>query len=236
MRRSRIRPDRRVIASAMRFGRPCRAAQRLLLAAAMLLAGLQAGCQSSQEERGMADSFYLNPYKDLGTLGRVALVELDNNSGYPQISSDLTEALFVALQKKQIFGLTIVDHDNPAWKGLQENLDSLQALRQLLAMREALKCNGMLVGTVTEYTPYPHMSIGIRLKLIDLTDGQLLWGLEQVWDGADRGIQKRIKRYFKEDLRSGFASLGEELVVVSPRNFGKFVAYEIAKTLDRNEN
>lgn len=227
--------DLHMTVSGVHRPRLARIARRLLVLTALSLAGLQGGCDSAQED-GMADAYYLNPYKDLSSLGRVALVELDNNSGHPRISADLTEALFVALQKEQIFGLTVVHQDNPAWRGLQENLDSLQALRQLLAMREALKCNGLLVGTVTEYTPYPHMSIGIRLKLLDLTDGQLLWGLEQVWDSSDRNIQRRIKRYFKDDLRTGFASLGEELVVVSPLRFGKFVAYEVAETLDREEN
>lgn len=217
-------------------GNAAPAARRaLLLAVVLASATLHGGCQSAQNVNGMAGSFYLNPYKDLNNLGRVALVELDNNSGHPQISADLTEALFVSLQKKQVFGLTIVRQDNPDWRGLQGNLDSLQAMRQLLAMRETLKCNGLLVGTVTEYTPYPHMSLGLRLKLLDLTDGQLIWGLEQVWDSSDRNIQKRIKHYFKDDLRTGFASLREELVVVSPLKFGKFVAYEVAETLERQE-
>jgi len=227
MYRSPIESDRRNTAPA---------ARRALLEAVLLawIASL-GGCESPQNGNGMAGSFYLNPYKDLTNLGRVALVELDNNSGHPQISADLTEALFVALQKKQVFGLTIVHQDNPDWRGLQENLDSLQAMRQLLAMRETLKCNGLLVGTVTEYTPYPHMSLGLRLKLLDLTDGQLIWGLEQVWDSSDRDIRKRIKQYFKNDLRTGVASLREELVVVSPLKFGKFVAYEVAETFDREE-
>jgi len=191
------------------------------------------GCQSPLNGSGMSDSYYINPYKDLNTLGRVALVELNDDSGYPTISADVTKALFVALQKKQIFGVTVVPHDDPEWRGLQENLDSLQALQKLLTMRETLKCNGLLVGTITEYQPYPRMAIGLRLKLLDLTDGQLLWGFEQVWDTADRNIEKRIKAYFHDELRSGVASLREELVVVSSLKFAKFVAYEVAKTLDR---
>lgn len=231
----RVESDLPEIVVAARPAWSRRTGQRLLLVATLLLAALQGGCESVQEGNGMAGSFYLNPYKDLSNLGRVALVEFDNSSGHPQISADLTEALFVALQKNQVFGLTVVHQDNPAWRGLQENLDSLQALRQLLAMREALKCNGLLVGTVTEYSPYPHMSVGLRLKLLDLTDGQLVWGLEQVWDSGDRDIQRRIKRYFKDDLRTGVASLREELVVVSPLRFGKFVAYEVAETLNPKE-
>lgn len=197
------------------------------------LTALVGGCASNQNNDGMADSFYLNPYKDLANLGRVALVELDNKSAYPKISADLTDALFVALQKRQIFGLSVVRQDDPTWRSLQENLDSLQGLRQLLTMREALNCNGLLVGTITEYQPYPRLSIGLRLKLIDLTDGQLLWGLEQVWDTADASIRRRIQQYSKRELRSGSDPLQDEIVTISSLRFGRFVAYEVAETLDR---
>jgi hypothetical protein len=207
----------------------------LFLALACLLA-LAGGCETPLNGGGMSNSYYLNPYKDLHTLGRIALVEMDDNSGHPNISADITRALFVALQKKHIFGVTVVPHDHPEWQGLQENIDSLQALKNLLTMRETLKCDALLVGTITEYQPYPRMAIALRLKLIDLTDGQLLWGLEQVWDTADRNIEKRICDYFKDELRSGVASLREELVVVSSLKFGKFVAYEVARTLEWEPN
>lgn len=209
---------------------------RLGLASSIaLLLVLACGCESNQATNGMANSYYLNPHKDLTSLGRVALVELDNSSAYPAISADLTAALFVSLQKKQFFGLSVVPHDDPAWRGLQENLDSLQALKQLLAMRDALKCNAILVGTVTEYQPYPRMAVGLRLKLLDLTDGQLLWGLEQVWDSADASIRQRIRHYSSQELRSGSAPLQDEMVVISSLRFGKFIAYEVAETLDRNK-
>ncbi len=211
---------------------PCRVGFSLLVT---LLLALVCGCESNQANDAMANSFYLNPHKDLKTLGRVALVEFDNKSGYPTVSADLTEALFVALQKKQLFGLSVVHQDDPAWRGLQENLDSLQALKQLLAMRDALKCNGLLVGTITQYQPYPRMAVGLRLKLIDLTDGQLLWGLEQVWDSADASIRHRIQQYSSQELRSGSGSLQDEMVVISSLKFGKFIAYEVAETLERKK-
>lgn len=232
---SPIQSDRRGVRSVGLCAPSCRGGQVLLSLAALLLGVLLCGCESPQDNGGMVNSFYLNPYKNLGSLGRVALVELQDDSGHPKMSAELTEALFVAIQKKQLFGLAIVRQDNPEWKSIQENLDSLQALRQLLVIRDTLKCNAILVGTITEYTPYPHMSLGLRLKLLDLTDGQLIWGLEQIWDSSDRSIQKRIRRYFKEDLRSGSAPLQEELVVVSPLRFGKFAAYEVAETLIREQ-
>jgi len=202
----------------------------LLLLLATLVLGPVSGCESANNE-GMAGAYFLDSGKDLGSLGRVALVELDNTSAYPRISEEITQALYLEIQKQQLFGLAVVRQDDPAWRSLQENLDTLQAMRQLVVLRETLRSNGLLLGTVTQYQPYPHMVIALRLKLLDLTDGQLIWATEQIWDSTDKNIQKRIKRYYSRQLRSSAAPLKEELVVVSSLNFCKFVAYEVAATL-----
>ncbi len=182
----------------------------------------------------MANSYYLSPNRDLRRLGRVALVELDSNaSAYPQFASEMTDALFLAVQKEQLFGLTAVRRDDRGWQTLQENLNSAEMLRELATTREVLRCNALLTGTVTQYRPYPHTAVGLRLQLLDLTDGQLVWAIEQVWDSADKGVQKRIKAYAKGQMRTGAEPIREELVVVSTLNFAKFVAYEAARTLER---
>jgi hypothetical protein len=206
------------------------ARMRLCLPAALLL-GLLGGCASGPNDP-MAGSYYLNLHKEPRALGRVALVELDNMSTYPEISRDATEALFLELQKKQLFSLARVSQDDPAWPALRENLDSPQGLQTLLEVRERLKCNGLLVGTVTEYRPYPRLVLGLRLKLLDLTDSRLLWGLEQVWDSSDRSMQKRIQAYFKRPLGLGPVPLREQVVVMSPLEFVRFAAYETAQTLE----
>ena len=196
----------------------------------LLLAVLLSGCRTHNASAPVSDYYYLNPNNKLGTIGRVAIVELDNDSSYPEISADITQALYQALQKRQVFGLTVVRQHDPSWRSLQLDRDSTYTLEKLLAIREALRCDGVLLGTVTEYRPYPHMAIGLRMKLLDLRDGQLQWALEQVWDSADKTTEKRIKSYFKSVKRSGFAPLHEKLAAVSPLEFIKFVSYEAAGT------
>src|SRR4030042_2080162 len=155
-----------------------------------------AGCRDYKVSESMLVYYYLNPYKNLSSIGRVVIVELDNNSAFPKISTDVTEALFLALQKKQIFGLTLVHQDDPVWRSLGIKPDSVHTFEQLYEMREMLKCNALLVGTVTQYEPYPHMVIGLRIRLLDLNSGQLLWAVEQIWDSADTAIKSRIRDYF----------------------------------------
>ena len=203
----------------------------ILRLATLLLPALLSGCQFYETMVTPADHYYLNTDKDLSRLGRVAIIEMDNDSSYPQISTDVTEALFQALQKKQVFGLAVVRQNDPAWRSLQLDLDSKYSLKQLFTIRKTLNCDAVLTGTITEYQPYPHMAIGLRLKLVDLTDGRLLWALEQIWDSADKTTERRIKKYFQRQMRSGFAPLREQLVAISSLKFIKFVAYEVAGTL-----
>ncbi len=197
----------------------------------LLLPVLLSGCGFYAAYEPAANYYYLNPNKDLSTIGRTALVELANDSAFPQISADVTEALFQALQKKQVFGLTVIRQNDPAWRKLQLDLNSAYTLEQLSAMRKTLNCDAVLIGTVTGFEPFPHLTIGLRLKLIDLADGQLLWALEQIWDTTDKTTQDRIKNHYRHHLLPGFETLQEKLGTVSSLMFVKFVAYETAETL-----
>lgn len=197
----------------------------------LLLPFLLSGCGTNKVYKSNADYYFLNPNKNLGAVGRTVLVELSNDSAYPQISADITDALYEAAQKKQVFGITVVRESDPRWRNLQLDKFTDYSLEQLSAMHRSLKCNAVLRGTVTRYTPFPHLIIGLRLELIDLTDGQLLWALEQIWDAADKNIQDRIRDYYSRSILPESKSLDVELVTVSSLKFVKFVAYETAETL-----
>ncbi len=198
----------------------------------LLVPVLWAGCQVYRASKSMPEYSYLNPLTDIATIGRVTIVELDNNSAYPKISADVTEALFLALQKKQVFGLTVVYQDDPAFRSLKIEPDAVYyTLEQLYAISKTLKCHAVLVGTVTQYKPYPHMAIGLRLRLLDLSNCQLLWAVEQVWDSTDKTTKSKIKRYFQSQVLSGVESLREQVTVISQLEFVRFVTYEVAETL-----
>jgi hypothetical protein len=199
----------------------------------LLLLVLLPGCRHGSANAPAADYFYLGPDNDLSNLGRVAIVELYDHSHYPQMGADVTEALFQALQKKQLFSLAVVNRNEPAWRGLQMDLDTTYTLDHLSAMRKTLQCNAVLVGAVTQYQPYPHLSLALRLKLVDLRSGQLMWALEQIWDTADKATENRIRQYFQQQMRSDYAPLGQELIAISSIKFIKFVAYEVGETLRR---
>jgi hypothetical protein len=177
-----------------------------------------------------ADYYYLNPDADMSDVGKVVLVQLKNNSVYPQISPDVTRTLYEEIQKKQFFSLRVIPENDPDWRSLNLDLDHISEPKQLFIAAKTLRCDAIMVGDITEYTPYPHLMLGLRLKMIRCIDGQLLWAFEQVWDAADKKTEYRIKKYLANQTRTGSETLGEQLATVSTIKFVKFIAYEVALT------
>ncbi len=197
---------------------------------AIILAGIS-GCGIYRAPVPAADYYYLNPDADLADIGRIAMVQLENNSSYQQISMDATRALYTEIQKKQRFSLKIIPKNDQQWKSLQLDTNAQLNPKELTLAAEKLQCDALMVGTVTEYAPYPHLSLGLNLKIISCRDGQVVWAFEQIWDTSDKKTEYRIKNYLKKITKSDTEIMGQELVNVSTIKFLKFVSYEVAFTL-----
>jgi len=193
------------------------------------------GCVIYTQQEPMTSFYYFNEKADLDDIGKVVLVELTNNSTNPTISSTMTETIYQALQKKQLFSISIMNKDDIEWERMQIDDITSYNYQKLAKIRKSLKCDAILFGTITEYHPYPHMTMGLRLKMINVKDGQLVWAVEDIWDTSDNKTEYRIERYFNLNSRSDLAPLHKELMTVSPIKFQKFVAYEVAQTLNNNE-
>jgi hypothetical protein len=197
----------------------------------LLLLALLTGCRLYAPPKSPDNYYFINPHKNIGAIGRTTLIELTNNSAYPKMSKNVTQALFQSMQKKQLFGLTVIHKEDTVWQNLQLGTETEYTLEKLALIQKTLNCDAILKGTITGYEPFPNMHIGLRLELIDLNDGQLLWALEQIWDTSDKKVKDRIKKYNRHHILPGSATLEEKLGTVSPKMFIKFVAHETAETL-----
>jgi hypothetical protein len=195
------------------------------------LAIASTGCSRHGLSASSGQYYSRDAAKNLSTIRTVCLVELNNNSTNPQISSDVTDSLYQTLQKKQLFSLSLLRQTDTTWRSLEIQPDATYTLEQLLAARKMLGVDAVLVGTVTNYTPYPHMAMGLQMKLIDLRNGQVVWAVEQFWDAADKTTEERIKKYFEKQLRPGYSTLDDQLAVLSSINFIRFVTYDATGAL-----
>jgi len=200
----------------------------------ILLIGLicLTGCAPQRVYELPQHAYYLNPAKNIDDIGRVALLEMANQFLIPDLSMAVTDSLYQEIQKTQLFSVVTVPLDDPAWRRLQLHTDESFSYEELALISDLLDCDAILVGTITNFEPYPYMAIGLRLRLIDLSDGGLCWAMEQVWDTTDKNTRERIEAYYNPDeLLLNDENLSGHLGSVSTLKFLKFVSYEIAATM-----
>jgi len=174
--------------------------------------------------------YYISPQADFASIGKVVLLEPANTTDYPAISVELAQSLTQALQKKHVFNVTIMPRTGPAWQELDLDRSSY-SMEEMKEMRQKLHADAVIVGTVTEYNPYPRLLVGLNVRMLDLRSAKLVWGMEQMWDSTDKDVERRMRSFYGNKMRTGYAPMEWQLLITSPRAFHKFVAWEVCETL-----
>jgi len=198
-----------------------------ILAACVVAAG--AGC--APQATGPGVNYTLSSRRDLHRIHRVVLTELSCDDGGVSVGRGMTESLFRALQATRLFHVDVIDGADPVCRDLSLAKLEPYTIQELADMRRTLKCDAVLLGRINSYQSYPHMQIGLYLRLLDLRDGKLVWAVDDVWDTTDKAVEARIQRFFAARIRTGYEPEQWSVVLKSPRAFRKFVACEIAETI-----
>jgi hypothetical protein len=104
----------------------------------------------------------------------------------------------------------------------------------LATLKEETGCDGVIFPRLTRYRPYPPMALGWSLKLIDLTDGQIWWAADEMFDLADPTVVNSARRYQITHLKFAKANpLLEDstVVLISPTRLAQFTTASLFATL-----
>ncbi len=207
---------------------PGKVTTRLLLALVAILAG---GCAKEAVPVPARIGHHLRSDKSVLRLHRAVFITMNDRKGTPQIAEGMTNALIGAIQRRQLFHIDVLSPTDPACEGLPLDQRRGLSMKQLAQLREALKCDAVILGAVSHWQTYPRMQIGIYLRLLDLRNGLPVWVVDHIWDSTDKQTEARIREFFQKEMRSGYDPAQWRLALMSPKVFQKFVAYETANTL-----
>ncbi|MBN1818891.1 MAG: hypothetical protein JW828_16125 [Sedimentisphaerales bacterium] len=174
--------------------------------------------------------YYINPQAEFSAIGKVVVFEPVCHAGPSDLGLELGDSVCRALQKKHLFNVIMLARSDPAWSALSLDNESF-SLEQMRQIRHSLNADAIVLGRVGDYQPYPHLLIGLHLKMLDLRNGHLVWGMEQIWDSSDKTVQQRMKAYHQNQLGKSFEPLYWQMLTTSPKAFHKFVSYEVSQTL-----
>lgn len=101
----------------------------------------------------------------------------------------------------------------------------------VLELARRYRLDGVLVGTVTELSTWPHARAGIEVDLVASETGMAIWtGRTQV-DAAQQSTREHLQRWL-DDTRSTQAELeGVDVWLMSPRRLVEFAAAQVAALL-----
>ena len=189
---------------------------------------LMTGCEEPAQP---GINYFLGRPEDLFKVDRVVFIELSGQDDYPGTAEDMTVVLSQAIQARRLFHVDVVRKPDPIIETLSLDGQAGFTMAQLRDMRRAFRCDAVLVGEVRNFCPHPRMRMGLYLRLLDVKNGRLLWGVDDVWDTTESGTEKRLKKFFDDQMRSGYEPMNWQLAMISPRAFEKFVAFEVAGSL-----
>jgi hypothetical protein len=102
----------------------------------------------------------------------------------------------------------------------------------LTTIKQETGCDAILFSRLTRYHAYPPMAVGWNLKLVDATDGQVWWAVDEMFDLADPTVVASARRYQLEHEKYYEANpllADSRTALVSPR---RFAAYTVAVLFD----
>ena len=125
----------------------------------------------------------------------------------------------------------VILRGNPVYESLPLDTAGGVTMRQMKEIRDQLACDGVILGELRHFRPYPHMQGGMQVQLFDLRNGSVVWAVEDVWDASSEATVRRARLYFDRQVRQGYERAEWEIAILSPRAFLRFMAHEAAETL-----
>lgn len=196
---------------------------------AALAMAAAAGCQKTAKVEP-AIPHYLQSPQALADIRRVVLIEPAPGEFPPGVVKDLTVSLGRAMGSRQVFQVDVVSVDDPALAGIGAD-GRCPTLEQMQRLRQACRCDAVMIASLVNFHPYPRMQMGLRVQLLDLRSGQLVWSVDHTWDGSEEATAKRIQQYHTTRTKGACQPLEWRVALVSPKAFGEFVAADVARAL-----
>ena len=138
----------------------------------------------------------------------------------------LLESLRLALAAEGYFVVA------PPASALDHVPDGLTEDPQVLAtLADKARADLVLYVQVLDYRPYPPPRIALLVKAYGPGVGDVLWQLTGVWDLNDANVSERYRQFRRNGLEPELARLQHRAVIEAPREFLRYVAFEVAHAL-----
>lgn len=199
-----------------------------------LLALVAAGCAMGPAEVPMMGAAHIATDFDSYRLRRVALLPFRSLDGQGEALASHEVGALEASFHAELTGGTDYDliplrrHDLAAVLPPDPFRDGWYTAEAIRVLRDRFHLDGLLVGTVTSRRVVPPQVLGVQLDLISCETGATIWSADVLIDAAQRGTREAVGVWARRELG---AEDDGAMVLLSPRRFAHFAAFQLARLL-----
>lgn len=200
----------------------------------LALATLGGGCAHDRPAEVMATApfqQYLDPRVDWGSVQRVVLMPLANQTAYPRIADEMQTNLAAELQRAGRFDIVVATREDPGASARDVFARGQFDEVELLRVAREYQAQAVLFGQVTQYHPYNPPRVGLSLLMVHPAEGIAIASAEGLWDAREVGTASQAKQLYGQSLSWPQSVLGTDRVLESPDVFQRFVSQQVASSL-----
>lgn len=103
--------------------------------------------------------------------------------------------------------------------------------RTVIDVARRFRLNGILIGTVTDRHQFSPQRIGLQVDLVAAETGLVIWSGSVYLDAAQDQVRENV-RLWAEGRQGDIADIDWKLSLISPRRFGQFATYQLARQMN----
>ncbi len=202
-----------------------------LVGCALLVSGCRVPFFGPRHDPVQHEVLSFHTTAEAALLRRVAVLPFHRAEGIGRSAGAMDENMTAALRElglHEVLTVSIAERDALLKR------DVIRANRittdELLALRDQLKCDGVLIGRIEQFTSYDPLAIGVTADLVSCLDGSVVWSATGHFDGSRSDVQKEIERWYDRAITSGNIA-GWRQTLESPKLFTRFVAERLALSI-----
>ncbi|MCK5708654.1 MAG: hypothetical protein KAI43_13485 [Candidatus Aureabacteria bacterium] len=186
----------------------------------------------------VVDNYYVDDVLVEGVVRRVLFVPCKDISGYQSedFLSEIDSVFLKQLRRSKKFD--IVPYEQVLNEEQKKFIDSMDIERKgsydadtLYEIGRKVNVQGILFGSISEYNPKKPILLGVKINLIHIRRGTIVWAVDEIFDAARDDIKNLARAYYYENYDTSLnPSLKWEFILNSMKDFSNFYFYEMIKT------
>jgi hypothetical protein len=185
----------------------------------------------SEHPTPRAVNFYMAEEAAIRAVRRVLVVPFDQEEMVRADERTVRAECLAELRKLQAFDVLALPEGNEEDEELRAALTHGRlSVSAMVDLARRFRADAILTGTILQYRPYVPPVFGLRLQLLSVHTGGVVWAAEGVYDAGDAATRLDLKHYCARVAAPETSLHGWEMATLSHRRFIRFVTFRLLET------